>query len=116
MLGRFTSPWRGEVAARSAAGGGDVPAPLVTPTRPLRGRPSPSRGGCSGALHFIHQFRSNLCHVAAKDGREIAVDHGGIAAANELDQRRNFVTSRHLREAELAGERRHAPLVIAVAV
>ena len=41
----ITSPWRGEVAAQSAAGGGDAAAPLVTPPRPLRGRPSPSRGG-----------------------------------------------------------------------
>ncbi len=41
----ITSPWRGKVAAQSAAGGGDTAAPLVTPPRPLRGRPSPSRGG-----------------------------------------------------------------------
>ena len=35
-----------EVLAHSATtGGGDAAAPLVTPPRPLRGRPSPSRGG-----------------------------------------------------------------------
>ncbi|HEX9238634.1 MAG TPA: error-prone DNA polymerase [Xanthobacteraceae bacterium] len=45
ILEKITSPWRGEVDARSAAGGGDATAPLVTPLRPLRGRPSPSRGG-----------------------------------------------------------------------
>jgi len=45
ILEKITSPWRGEVDARSAAGGGDATAPLVTPPRPLRGRPSPSRGG-----------------------------------------------------------------------
>ncbi len=45
ILEKITSPWRREVDARSAAGGGDATAPLVTPPRPLRGRPSPSRGG-----------------------------------------------------------------------
>ena len=45
ILEKITSPWREEVDARSAAGGGDATAPLVTPPRPLRGRPSPSRGG-----------------------------------------------------------------------
>ena len=49
-----TSPWRGEVAAQSAAGGGDGPnvfnavrvfIAAITPPRALRARPSPSRGG-----------------------------------------------------------------------
>jgi error-prone DNA polymerase len=44
ILEKITSPWGGEVDARSAAGGGDATAPLVTQPRPLRGRPSPSRG------------------------------------------------------------------------
>ncbi len=44
-LSKITSPWRGEVAARSAAGGGDAASRLITPPRPLRGRPSPCRGG-----------------------------------------------------------------------
>ncbi len=44
-LSKITSPWRGEVAARSAAGGGDAASRLMTPPRPLRGRPSPCRGG-----------------------------------------------------------------------
>jgi error-prone DNA polymerase len=42
---KITSPWRGEVDARSAAGGGDTALQPITPPRPLRGRPSPSRGG-----------------------------------------------------------------------
>ena len=44
-LQMMTSPCRGEVAARSAADGGDAASRLITPPRPLRGRPSPSRGG-----------------------------------------------------------------------
>jgi len=42
----FTSPWRGEVDGQRPAGGGEAAAALNTPPRPLRGRPSPSRGGC----------------------------------------------------------------------
>src|SRR5579862_4277857 len=43
----ITAPWRGEVAARGAAGGGETAAPLVTPPGShLRcSPPSPSRGG-----------------------------------------------------------------------
>src|SRR5271165_520780 len=58
-----TSPWRGEVDARSAAGGGDAAVSLVTPPRPLRGRSSPSRGGFGA-------FPSRLCALAdAAPGR-----------------------------------------------
>src|SRR6516225_11027566 len=42
---KITSPWRGEVVARSATGGGDAAFRPHTPPRPLRDRPSPSRGG-----------------------------------------------------------------------
>src|SRR6516225_452236 len=42
---KITSPWRGEVVARSATGGGDAAFRPHTPLRPLRDRPSPSRGG-----------------------------------------------------------------------
>ncbi|MGH6673790.1 MAG: error-prone DNA polymerase [Xanthobacteraceae bacterium] len=47
-----TSPWRGEVAARRAAGGGDAVVPLVTPPDShLRcSPPSPSRGGYEARL------------------------------------------------------------------
>ena len=58
-----TSPWRREVDARSAAGGGDAAVSLVTPPRPLRGRSSPSRGGFGA-------FPSRLCALAdAAPGR-----------------------------------------------
>jgi len=54
----MTSPW-GEVDARSASGGGNV----TTPPRPLRGRPSPSRGG-------FELFTSRLATLAcAAPGR-----------------------------------------------
>ena len=53
VLGRagFTSPWRGEVAVQSTAGGGDCeancpphPGSLCSPTLPLQGRVSSSPG------------------------------------------------------------------------
>ena len=73
---KITSPWRGEVDAPtgpagsgrpddklSAAGGGDVAVSLVTPPRPLRGRPSLSRGGSE-------EFVSRLAALAdAAPGR-----------------------------------------------
>ncbi len=58
----LTSPWRGEVTARSAAGGGDATNPLVTPPGShLRcSPPSPSRGGFET---FISRL-SALVHAA----------------------------------------------------
>src|SRR5205814_6164932 len=47
----------------------------------------------------------NLRHVSAQNRRQIRIDHRGIAAPDQLDQRRDFVTDRHLREAHLARER-----------
>jgi hypothetical protein len=36
----FTSPWRGEVAERSEAGGGESRSNAFTPPRPAFGRPT----------------------------------------------------------------------------
>ncbi len=47
----------------------------------------------------------DLLDIAAQDRRQIGVDHGGVAAAHQLDQRRDLVADRDLREADLAGER-----------
>ena len=54
----------------------------------------------------------DLRHVAAQDRREIGVDHRGVAAADQLDQRRDLVADRDLREADLARERGHLLLVL----
>ena len=40
--------------------------------------------------------------VAAQDRRQIGVDHRRVAAPDQLDQRRDLVADRDLREAELA--------------
>ena len=40
--------------------------------------------------------------VAAQDRRQIGVDHGRVAAPDQLDQRRDLVADRDLRKAELA--------------
>ncbi len=63
----------------------------------------------TGALAV--EFVCDLRHVAGDDRREIGVDHGGVAAADELDQRRNLVARGYLREAERAGERGNALFV-----
>ena len=68
----------------------------------------------------IFRYRLNLgCHlghVAANDGREISVDHGRVAATDQLDQGRDFVANRHLREAGLARERSHASLMLGISI
>jgi error-prone DNA polymerase len=74
----ITSPWRGEVAARSAAGGGETAAPLVTPPGShLRcSPPSPSRGGYElftsrlAALAFAAPGRTFLAGVHYHRGDE----------------------------------------------
>ena len=62
------------------------------------------------------QLRRHPRHVTAQDRREITVDYRGIAAADELDQRRDFVAGGDLREAEFARQRGQPPLVGVVAI
>ena len=62
------------------------------------------------------QFFRHLRHVAAQDRRQIAVDHGGVAAPDELDQRRDFVAGGNLLEAHFACQRGEALFVAAVAI
>jgi error-prone DNA polymerase len=96
----ITSPWRGEVAARSAAGGGDAAARLIPPPRPLRGRPSPSRGGfeifteCLATLARAAPGRTFLAAVHFHRGdeprrlgllAELGVRHGApLVAVNDV--------------------------------
>ena len=53
--------------------------------------------------------------IAAQDRREIRVDDRRVAAPDELDQRRDLVADRDLREAHLARERRDLPLMLGIA-
>ena len=50
--------------------------------------------------------------IAAQDRRQIGVDHGRVAAPDQLDQRRHLMADRDLGEAELAGDRRQPRLMI----
>ena len=58
----------------------------------------------------------HLRHIAPQDRRQIGVDHRGVAAADQLDQRRDFVADRHLREAHVARQRRDLLLVLGIAI
>jgi hypothetical protein len=53
--------------------------------------------------------------TAAQDGREVGVDHGGVAAADELHQRAGLVAGTDLREADLPRDARRRLLVRGVA-
>ena len=77
-------------------------------------------GGQPAGRHHEHQARIgaprvevlvDLRHIAPQDWREISVDHGGIASADQLDQRRHLVADRHLAEAHLARQLCNALLV-----
>ena len=52
--------------------------------------------------------------IAPQDGREIGIDHAGIAARDEPDQRCNFVADADLRETRVACEHGQSHLVIAI--
>jgi hypothetical protein len=58
----------------------------------------------------------HLRHIATQDRREVGIDHGGVAARDELDQRGNLVTGRHLRKAQVARECRHLALMRGMAI
>src|SRR5690606_27238364 len=58
------------------------------------------------------ELAGNLVDVAAQDRREVGVDHGGVAAADQLHQRRDLVADGDLRKADLAGDLGDALLVL----
>ena len=62
-------------------------------------------------LHAGHLAR-HLFDVAAQDGREVGIDDGGVAAADQLHQRTRPVRRAHLREADLARQLRRRRLVL----
>ena len=66
-------------------------------------------GGQPARRHHEHQPRAGALDVelsadardvARQDRREIGVDDGGVAAPDQLDQRRAFVADRDLRKAD----------------
>ena len=54
--------------------------------------------------------------IGAQDRRQVGVDHGGVAAADELHQRADLVADRDLGVADGAGDLGHGQLVRVVAV
>ena len=54
----------------------------------------------------------HLADIARQDRREVGVDHGGVAAADKLDQRRDLVADGDLREADLAADLGNGLLVL----
>ena len=50
--------------------------------------------------HARH-LRRHLIHIATQDGRQIGIDHGGVAAADELHQRAGLMGAGDLRKAQL---------------
>ena len=54
-------------------------------------------------LHARH-LASHLLHIAAQDGRQVGIDHRGVAAADELHHRAGFMRGADLGEAHLAGQ------------
>ena len=58
------------------------------------------------------QLVRHLHDVAAEERRKIGVDDRGVAAADELDQRRDLVARRDLRESHAAGQCCDLPFVL----
>ena len=54
--------------------------------------------------------------IGAQDRREVGVDHGGVAAPDDLHQRADLVAHRDLGEADLGRDLGHGQLVLVVAV
>ncbi len=77
-------------------------------------------GESSVRLHetqaHVAQLRREGVDVAAQDGGEVGVDHGRLAAPDELDQRARLVRDGDLGEAGGARQLRHAPFVFRVGV
>ena len=74
-----------------------------------------TRGLHEQQAHARH-VGSDLLHIAAQDGREIGIDHGGVAPADELHQRAGGMRGAHLREARGTRQPRRRLLVLGKAV
>src|SRR5262249_33173874 len=76
---------------------------------PLPVPPPPGGGGRRGRGAFVaaastRHLAPHVRHVALQDRRQIGIDYRGVAAADQLDQRRDLVADRHLGKAHLARE------------
>ena len=70
--------------------------PSLSP--PTRGRGTLPAGGGIGRLRPALHLLRHLRHVAAQDRRQVGIDHGRVAAPDQLDQRRDLVADRDLRK------------------
>ncbi|CPJ33725.1 Uncharacterised protein [Bordetella pertussis] len=63
-------------------------------------------GQAAAGLHehqaHARQLAAHLLDIAHENGRQIGIDHRGVAARDKLDQRTGLVRGRHLRKADLA--------------
>ena len=81
-------------------------------------------GQPAGTLHELQpgtctvagELALDLRDVAGEDRRQVGVDHGRVAARDELHQRRHHVRHRNLREADAARERGQRSFVLREAV
>ena len=64
----------------------------------------------------IAGFGRHAVDIAAQDGRQVGVDHGGVATADDLHQRTDLVRDRNLREPDPARDTRDRGLVRRIAV
>ena len=87
MNSSFGPPTAEEVRSVDRAG---IDGLALNPTRVKRSDPPLAGRG--------KQRRSHAVDVTAEQRREISIDHGGVAAPDELDQRANLVARRHLGE------------------
>ncbi len=62
------------------------------------------------------QRSCDLVDVAAQDRRQVGVGDGGVAAADDLDQRRDLVAGGHILEADAGCDRRGGLLVLGVGI
>jgi len=62
------------------------------------------------------EFGGDTVDVAAQDRRQVGVDHRGVAATDQLDQRADPMRDRDLGEAGVMGDFGNGPFVVRVAV
>ena len=76
-------------------------------------------GQAPAALHEEQahpgHLRGHAVHVAAQDGAEVGIHHGGVAARHQLHHRADLVRHAHLGEAHLARDTRRRGLMRAEA-
>ena len=82
--------------------------------------PHPTAFACASAVDLPRkgggEKRGHSRHIAPQDRRQIGIHHRGVAAADQLDQRRHFVADRHLREAHVARQCGDLLLVVRIAI